>query len=158
MPSSVQPAASRRRGRTLCRSSLPIARRQRRNTSQVSATQLAVGTSPPPLPLAPPSSQAPSSRPLLGDLDSEDNDDLEDGEKYVWLYRSSTMLAVLHERPCTDKELHPGETLAHIPSHEATFEMTLCAIDRQSRIVADSSGTRLLFQNHPDYSTTSWED
>ncbi|KAH6893817.1 hypothetical protein BKA70DRAFT_1534649 [Coprinopsis sp. MPI-PUGE-AT-0042] len=70
----------------------------------LTATQLAVGTSPPPLPLAPPSSQAPppsqapSSRPLLGDLDSEDNDDLEDGEKYVWLYQSSTMLAVLHER------------------------------------------------------------
>ncbi|KAH6903733.1 hypothetical protein BKA70DRAFT_1433351 [Coprinopsis sp. MPI-PUGE-AT-0042] len=174
MPSSRQHAVTRR-GRTLRRSSQPVARRLARRspsrTTGLSATQLASDTSPPPSSQvlsssqAPPSSQLPpsvsstvGSSSLLDTSDAQDEGSLEDGEKYVWLFRSPTSIATLKERPCADDQLHPGETLARIPAHKALFEMTLSALDGQSRIVADSSGTRVLFQTHPEYSSKRWED
>ncbi|KAH6912190.1 hypothetical protein BKA70DRAFT_1422909 [Coprinopsis sp. MPI-PUGE-AT-0042] len=88
----------------------------------------------------------------VGDDLASDHD-----QRYVTV-SSPTSIATLKERPCADDQLHPGETLARIPAHEALFEMTLSALDGQSRIVADSSGTRVLFQTHPEYSSKRWED
>ncbi|KAH6910899.1 hypothetical protein BKA70DRAFT_1219983 [Coprinopsis sp. MPI-PUGE-AT-0042] len=183
MPSSRQTASTRRQSCAYRHSSQQAPRRVPRSRSSTAReARLTVDVSPSPSNQPPPLSQAPRSsrspsfsqapppspvapsgsglHPLLGAvLDSlVGSEDWDDGEPHMWVYRSPITLAALHERPCADEELRANESLSRVPRHEAMYEVRMSALDQQSRIVASPAGIRVLFQNNPEYSLSSWDN
>ncbi|KAH6883686.1 hypothetical protein BKA70DRAFT_1446689 [Coprinopsis sp. MPI-PUGE-AT-0042] len=171
MPSSRQTASTRRQSHAYRHSSQQAPRRvPRSRSSTVREACLTVDVSPSPSNQPPPLTRLlPQARllpsgsglhPLLGAvLDSlVGSEDWDDGEPHMWVYRSPITLAALHERPCADEELRANESLSCVPRHEAMYEVRMSALDQQSRIVVSPAGIRVLFQNNPEYSLSSWDD
>ncbi|KAH6907828.1 hypothetical protein BKA70DRAFT_1427661 [Coprinopsis sp. MPI-PUGE-AT-0042] len=174
-----QAPVTRRRGRVVRRVHRRVPRTPD-NTSEDSSTESSIPTSlpqsssqpeapaatqPPAATQVPPhptstsqtSTSTPSSSQGSTGTSTESEEEDDPNERYMWVYRSPITLAISFHRPCFDEELRADETLFRTTEDMARFEFTCTSIARQSRILADSYGLRLLFTNHPDYDMEFWD-